>query len=561
MNSTPTRADTDDIAIIGSRTSMKIDSESIETAAKLLDRAAQKLENSENALNLLFRSPAFSFGANFPFDLPTGDPALTWRGVENAIEDARFSPPTIAAVQSKTVELSDLLVEVSHRYADQEAEIAASFERGKKLGRGMARALVKLAAEYAATNGPSDPLSTARTYFLGSLLGTHAAISGGDMRGVLAGAVEVSFPMTGVIVNWLGNDENSTAVLQHIVAVLTGEEALGGRYTGEEFAAILYGIFEGAKGHFQVHSYLFMHAVMSPALAGGLHTLVLSEIDAVAQAADLTGLQEVATTRVATISGADPPQNPADLAQRVADQYPENGDNRASQIEVETLTHFDGTQAVLGFFPGMAHAGLHKTHPNDAKGNVQAVQGLETEQTLAMKQILLDMDVPQGTDLVLSGHSKGGMDAINLSTDPEIRAKFDVVLVTTFGSPTELLKIDGLTIKGPQERGLPAATEYLNFSHREDFVPALDMAPPVGRSNQTEIVTDAAKVLEVDVPHAVADAHSMDTYVKTARRVIGLNDPDLNRVRKVGAAALGGPGIISQREVYRVEKIPPDRKE
>src|SRR5690625_5491677 len=105
-----------------------------------------------------------------------------------------------------------------------------------------------------------------------------------------------------------------------------------------------------------------MHAVMSPAFAGGLHTLVLSDIDAVAQAADLTGLQEVATTRVATISGADPPQNPADLAQRVADQCAESGDNRASQIAVETRTHFDVTHAVLGFFPGMAHAGLHMTH-------------------------------------------------------------------------------------------------------------------------------------------------------------------------------------------------------
>src|SRR5690625_5648839 len=107
----------------------------------------------------------------------------------------------------------------------------------------------------------------------------------------------------------------------------------------------------------------------------------------------------------------------------------------------------------------MAHAGLHKTHPNDAKGNVQAVQGLETEQALAMKQILLDMDVPQGTELVLSGHSKGGMDAINLSTDPKIRAKFDVVLVTTFGSPTELLEIDGLTIKGDRK------STRLNSSH------------------------------------------------------------------------------------------------
>src|SRR5690625_812448 len=218
---------------------MKIDSESIEAAAKLLDEAAQKLENSENALNLLFRSPAFSFGANFPFDLPTGDPALTWRGVENAIEDARFSPPTIAAVQSKTVELSDLLVQVAHRYADQEAEIAARFERGKKLGRGIARALVKLAAEYAANNGPGDPLSTARTHFLGSLLGTHAAISRGDGRGVLAAAVEVAFAMPGVPANRLGHDEASTAVFQHIVAGLAGAEALGSRYAGEEFAAIV----------------------------------------------------------------------------------------------------------------------------------------------------------------------------------------------------------------------------------------------------------------------------------------------------------------------------------
>src|SRR5690625_7541843 len=92
-------------------------------------------------------------------------------------------------------------------------------------------------------------------------------------------------------------------------------------------------------------------------------------MDAVMQAADLTRLEAVAATRVAKSSGADPAENPADLAQRVADQYPAHGDDRASQIEVETLTHSDGTQAVLGFLPGMAHAGLHEIHPNDAKGN------------------------------------------------------------------------------------------------------------------------------------------------------------------------------------------------
>jgi pimeloyl-ACP methyl ester carboxylesterase len=43
--------------------------------------------------------------------------------------------------------------------------------------------------------------------------------------------------------------------------------------------------------------------------------------------------------------------------------------------------------------------------------------------------------VPAGSDIVLSGHSQGGMIAQQLAADPQIKERYNVVSTVTFGSP------------------------------------------------------------------------------------------------------------------------------
>jgi hypothetical protein len=43
--------------------------------------------------------------------------------------------------------------------------------------------------------------------------------------------------------------------------------------------------------------------------------------------------------------------------------------------------------------------------------------------------------VPPGSNLVLAGHSQGGMIAQQLAADPQIKAKYNIVSTVTFGSP------------------------------------------------------------------------------------------------------------------------------
>ena len=43
--------------------------------------------------------------------------------------------------------------------------------------------------------------------------------------------------------------------------------------------------------------------------------------------------------------------------------------------------------------------------------------------------------VPAGSNLVLAGHSQGGMIAQQLAADPDIKRRYHVISTTTFGSP------------------------------------------------------------------------------------------------------------------------------
>ena len=123
-------------------------------------------------------------------------------------------------------------------------------------------------------------------------------------------------------------------------------------------------------------------------------------------------------------------------------------------------------------------------------------------------------------DVMLTGHSLGGIAAASLAADTGFTSRFHVTSVVTAGSP--IARID-----------VPASVTVLSLEHEQDVVPMLD-----GRRNE-----DSAAWVTVRRDLAGRDgsvggsgdflvAHDAATYAETATLVDGSTDRSVLRWRE-----------------------------
>jgi len=532
----------------------RIDTDSIQATAQLLAEAAERISNCETALARLATSPPFSFGVNLPFDLPTADPAATWNSVENAIDYARFASGGTTSVLAASEDLIESLHAAAEMYIEHERAITQQFERGQRFGQSLAHNLIKFLNELGQSRLEHASVIQRMAFGMVSARAVlNATMLTGDQRGTFLGLIQAGMPLTHFLMTEAGGiKDHDGAALADVIAIIRGEAKLGDNYQAEEFVALLLGMIEGSKENFIGYPYLTLPHISRLGGRASMGGLPLRMVEDILRASHIDDLQETIIRPIEHISNARSTENMADIANRLADQYGPN--KNASKVSVEVITHSDGTQAARVFLPGMSHVGLHATHPNDAAGNLRAIQGMETEQTRAVKEILAGLDLPPGTDIAFAGHSKGGMDAMTLAADPEIQELFNVVSTETFGTPPDLLEISDLTVHGSKERDLPPGIEAIHFSHSEDVVPALDMAVPTSSKNRTHIHTEAAHVLHDSETHPIVSAHRITTYEKTAVRLQGTDD--VARWEEAAAPTFAKAGSVSDVYVYEVQKIP-----
>lgn len=121
----------------------------------------------------------------------------------------------------------------------------------------------------------------------------------------------------------------------------------------------------------------------------------------------------------------------------------------------------------------------------------------------AMKEAGVD---ESGLDVMLSGHSLGGMVAADIASDPELVEDFHIKAISTQGSPIAHYPIgDGV--------------EVLAFEHDQDPVPQLDGADNPDRNNWTTV--------DVSNPERSVDpmnSHSQDQYLTTMAGPLDEND-------------------------------------
>lgn len=131
-------------------------------------------------------------------------------------------------------------------------------------------------------------------------------------------------------------------------------------------------------------------------------------------------------------------------------------------VRITTVTGSDGPSYIVSI-PGTQSWALSSDMPADLTGNLQIASGQSSTAAEAVRLAMIEAGVPADAPVLLSGHSQGGMIAMQLAGDPTFREQFDVTSVMTFGSP-----IDGAAV--------PDTIDVLAFQHASDAVPQLDLA-------------------------------------------------------------------------------------
>ncbi|MFC0675075.1 hypothetical protein [Brachybacterium hainanense] len=158
----------------------------------------------------------------------------------------------------------------------------------------------------------------------------------------------------------------------------------------------------------------------------------------------------------------------------------------ATSIRVQAIVGEDGQTCYVVYVPGsygdagnLLNPSDTGANPNDWNQNPGALLGQDTDSRQALIAAMEAAGIPQGADVVLAGHSQGGIVASNLAADPHYNGGdqgWNITDVITVGSPVE-------------NAAVPSSTSTINFAHvgngmlftdgfhPGDIVPALDGNP------------------------------------------------------------------------------------
>lgn len=176
-------------------------------------------------------------------------------------------------------------------------------------------------------------------------------------------------------------------------------------------------------------------------------------------------------------------------------------------VAVETLVAPDGTRRHVVYIPGTQDWGVWDSNPADLQANLASVTGDMSDAARTVVGALDAHGIARGEEVMLAGHSQGGMVAMVAAS--ALASHYRITQVVTAGSPTGRLR-------------LPAGVHAMHLENPRDLVPALDGKANPSGPRQTTVVHDRRRSLAQGVPDAsltITQAHGMDGYSATARQV------------------------------------------
>jgi pimeloyl-ACP methyl ester carboxylesterase len=190
--------------------------------------------------------------------------------------------------------------------------------------------------------------------------------------------------------------------------------------------------------------------------------------------------------------------------------YPDNGLVEPGTVRIDRVVSTEGAVSWLVLVPG-TQGDLVGEQPFDWAGNPGAMIGDMTGATAMVVQAMRMAGIRPGEDVVIAGHSQGGMVAVNAAG--AVAQEYQVSGVLTLGAPVGLLDA-------------PEGTEVLSIEHVEDPTPGADNAAnPVSESWTTveRTLTDSVDPASAGVWHP-GGSHDTPAYADTAGLVDASDD-------------------------------------
>jgi len=210
----------------------------------------------------------------------------------------------------------------------------------------------------------------------------------------------------------------------------------------------------------------------------------------------------VSVSRYVPAWSGQPPPSIGSMLYRVADLE----DQSTASIAVQRVTGGDGVARYVVVLSGMRSM-TTTSDPEDLLGSGAALVGTTTNYTTCVREAIDAALVPRGAEVLLVGHSEGGIVAMDLAGDPAFNGgRVRVEQVVAAGSPIS---------SKPVARG--SGTRVLSIENVNDIVTHLDAADPPSSHQSLERLTYRF----ADDEHDIVGSHDVLLY---ARQAAGLAD-------------------------------------
>lgn len=220
------------------------------------------------------------------------------------------------------------------------------------------------------------------------------------------------------------------------------------------------------------------------------------------------------------------------------DDHPQNN----GTIEVQSITGADGARRHIVYLPGLDDDNLLHSDSDvrDVGAAVNLEAGIPTAYGAGVVQAMHDAGVRPGEQVLVVGHSQGGMQAVALATQG---TPYDVTHVVTLGSPA---------VPGH----LPAGVEELSLEHEGDPIPLLDLGAADDSPQHVTVTFDSGIA---PLAHGM-DNHGFPHYSAGAQAVEHSADPVVQHAVAGLDPFLAQPGDQVESTIYQITRgddVPP----
>ena len=186
------------------------------------------------------------------------------------------------------------------------------------------------------------------------------------------------------------------------------------------------------------------------------------------------------------------------------------GDPDKSGVRIVTVTQAGVTRYVVQLPGTQEWPTVSGRDPSDLTTNLELSDDGHAEIMTAVLTAMEQAKIPADAEVMLMGHSQGGILAAALAADERATRRFNVTGVLTYGSPVGRITI-------------PEGIKMLSVEHLQDPVPRTDGTDNPDTADRTTVYREPSiselETLTPTKPLEVTDAHNAEIYRDTFQQI------------------------------------------